>query len=124
LEETTANFFKLLDYLVQIKHTPLINVDKISEEQITDLDIIILFRIFEIPELNITELGNSLKISQSKISRLVDKLYKKNLLLREEKLFDRRNTKLILTEKGIKKLYETAFFINKQLKKNLNTKIK
>ena len=54
----------------------------------------------ELKKLTIWELANKLKLEQSSVSRLVDKLVKKGLIYREVNEKNRREIFLHLTEKG------------------------
>lgn len=70
------------------------------EEEITGCQAKVLFQIYKFESYRHAEIGKMLNVDKSNITRMVDRLEKKDLLQRKVDPDDRRSSLLFLTAKG------------------------
>ena len=61
----------------------------------------VLYELYKVPDLKVSELANNLAIHQSTASNLVEKLVKKQLIAKKRETSDQRVVRLSLTEQGL-----------------------
>lgn len=71
-----------------------------DNEQLTQVQLACLRYVNLHPQPSVGEIADGLKISDAAAAKLIDRLVKKLILIREEHREDRRILKIILTEKG------------------------
>ena len=75
-----------------------------KESGVSSTQLWMMWEIFNIPGMKVTELADILSIHQSTCSNILDKLQQKELIKRERSGSDQRVVHLYLTEKGTKLL--------------------
>lgn len=61
----------------------------------------VLYELHKAPDLKVSELANNLAIHQSTASNLIEKLVKKDLIIKKRETTDQRVVRLSLTEQGL-----------------------
>lgn len=84
----------------------LIEQDLASEKRVPLSTYDVLIALYEAPEkrLRINEIGKSVVLSRSGLTRLVDRLERENLIIRERSETDRRGAFAVLTRDGQREL--------------------
>lgn len=97
------NKSQIIDLIIDLKYKCLQSeieiVDKLNLSQ-SDYQAINKINFKEMISCN--ELADRMRLSLSRISRIIENLFKKNLITREESKPDRRIKLVILTENGLK----------------------
>jgi DNA-binding MarR family transcriptional regulator len=81
-------------------------LEKLAKDDLTEVQLSCLRYAYLHPEPSVGEIAEGLRISNAASAKLIDRLVKKHLLLREEDQVDRRVLKIKLTPESVKLLEE------------------
>ena len=109
LERSAKLFCQAIDYRVL---RPAL--EKLAKDELTEVQLSCLRFAHLHPEPSVGEIAEGLKISNAASAKLIDRLVKKHLLLREEDQVDRRVLKIKLTPDSVRILEETNRFQQEQ----------
>ncbi len=109
MREINAEHIKMLDNLVHLFYKRMGKLDADMDLQpfqgVTAIELSILRMVGDDPDAILKEISERLQVPGSTLTNAVDRLEKRNLLIRSISKRDRRSFGLILTEEG-KKLFQ------------------
>lgn len=107
--EIKKEHIKMLDSLMHLFYKRMNNfnveINSTYFQGVTSIEISILGIVGESPDVILKEIGEQLQVPASTLTNAVDRLEKRNLLMRSISKRDRRSFGLILTDEG-RKLYQ------------------
>ena len=116
----------ILDLLYELKKKCIINDDAfMSKANLTQAEYHFFIAISSCDEINSNIIAKKMDLSLSRISRVIDKLVKRNFLTRKTDSSDRRAIKLTLTKEGKalkKQIEEYRKDCELKIVKNVSTK--
>lgn len=103
----------------------LIEQDLASEKRVPLSTYDVLIALFEAPgkRLRINEIGKSVVLSRSGLTRLVDRLERENLIIRERSDTDRRGAFAVLTREGQRELLKAWPVYSKGIQEHFVSKV-